>query len=139
MARAKLPKRFNGRKSRIPKRQCGACSNTFEIIYPKKRACSKKCQRRIWRRANPEEYARRRRNGALRRAFGITLAQYDLLLKQQNGKCAICQSAPGKRKLAVDHCHRTFAIRGLLCISCNVLLGVAKDIPERLRVAALYL
>jgi len=44
-------------------------------------------------------------------------------LKAQGGVCAICGKPPGKTRLALDHCHRTGRVRGLLCWSCNVKLG----------------
>lgn len=76
----------------------------------------------------------------LERKFGITVEQYETLFHQQNGTCAICLSAPTlERRLAVDHCHKTKIIRGLLCFSCNSALGHFKDDPNILRKAAVYL
>lgn len=69
-----------------------------------------------------------------------------LELKQvQNNKCAICKKEEhvlhlGKpRELAVDHCHNTGKIRGLLCTNCNKVLGHAKDSIEILTRAIEYL
>jgi len=61
------------------------------------------------------------RAGHLKRKFGITLAQYDELLEQQGGRCAICSKSPDKegQSLAVDHDHNSGEIRGLLCRYCN--------------------
>jgi len=56
--------------------------------------------------------------------YGITLEDYDNLLKEQNNKCAICNKESNKR-LLIDHSHETNKIRGLLCRNCNVLLGHA--------------
>ena len=59
----------------------------------------------------------------------ITKIEYNKMFKAQKGCCAICgrhQSEFGKR-LAVDHNHLTGKIRGLLCNSCNLILGHAKD------------
>jgi hypothetical protein len=44
---------------------------------------------------------------------------YDALLKLQLGGCAICGRPPKKRKLDMDHDHRTMEVRGLLCVRCN--------------------
>jgi len=44
---------------------------------------------------------------------------YDALLKHQGGGCAICGRPPKKRRLDMDHDHRTMEIRGLLCVRCN--------------------
>lgn len=60
------------------------------------------------------------RDAYLRRTYGITEAQYLELLDHQGGACAICgrKPAPGKN-LHVDHNHRSGAVRGLLCMTCN--------------------
>lgn len=93
------------------------------------------------RKLNPMIY--RRRN--LKRDFGISLEQYQDAFVAQGGVCACCHKPEvseraGKRKwLAVDHDHGDNTFRGLLCGSCNNMLGRAKDDPEILRRAAAYL
>ena len=82
---------------------------------------------------------------ALRDSFGLSLDEYEKMLKTQNGKCAICNQPEthqrnGKLKaLAVDHNHKSGAIRGLLCSDCNTGIGKLKDDPSILRLAAQYL
>lgn len=44
---------------------------------------------------------------------------------EQDGKCEICGNT--MIKACVDHCHRTMNIRGLLCVSCNLKLGIIED------------
>lgn len=62
------------------------------------------------------------------KVYGITAAQYDELLRRQGGKCAICRARPKSKRLAVDHDHRSGAVRGLLCSRCNHdLMGSAWD------------
>lgn len=56
--------------------------------------------------------------------FGLTIEKYDKMLHDQNGVCAICSCAPNGTRLAVDHCHSTGAVRGLLCHTCNRHLGI---------------
>ncbi len=56
----------------------------------------------------------------------------------QDGKCAICRIVPS-RTMAVDHCHDTGAIRGLLCSNCNTGIGLLRDNPEILARAIIYL
>lgn len=83
------------------------------------------------------------RKNHLRRTYGLTSEQYDTLLSNQNGKCAICKidtnPARGTSVFTVDHCHNTGTIRGLLCTPCNALLGLAKDSIEILESASQYL
>jgi hypothetical protein len=77
----------------------------------------------------------------LRSRFGVTSKDYDALLAAQGGKCALCESRrPGGRweRFAVDHCHQTGRVRGLLCYGCNVALGRLGDTPERLLRAYQY-
>ena len=65
--------------------------------------------------------------------------EYEQLHTLQNGKCKICDSPSLKRKLAVDHCHDTGNIRGLLCENCNRGLGVFNDNVSTLTKAIQYL
>jgi hypothetical protein len=57
--------------------------------------------------------------------LGLTEDQYAEMAKNQGGVCAICNGPPDTRwkKLAVDHCHKTGRVRGLLCMVCNTMLG----------------
>lgn len=58
--------------------------------------------------------------------FGITADEYHAMNEKQDGVCAICKKL-GRRRLGVDHCHATGKVRGLLCHSCNIALGLLKD------------
>jgi hypothetical protein len=77
--------------------------------------------------------------------YGVSAEDYERRLVDQNGVCAICRRAEtatlkGKVKsLAVDHCHTTKKVRGLLCANCNHGLGKFGDEPALLRAAADYL
>ena len=66
----------------------------------------------------------------LKRCYGLTLNEYNEMLKEQDHKCATCGTteAGGKHgKFMVDHSHNTGKVRGLLCKSCNIALGEIKD------------
>lgn len=91
-----------------------------------------------------KEYYHKKR---LHREYGLSKEQYKLLFDSQKGLCKIC-SNPEKLKnrvqgtplrLAIDHCHNTGLIRGLLCAQCNVGLGNFKDNIELLEKAITYL
>lgn len=73
--------------------------------------------------------------------YGITPEEYESMEKNQSGLCAICGGPPAGRwsRLHVDHDHGTGEVRGLLCFSCNTLLGCAKDDPRILEKAIEYL
>ena len=79
------------------------------------------------------------RDAYYRRKYGITLEQYDLLFEQRAGGCWICGRGPTKRRLHVEHDHKTGRVRGLACWSCNMLLRHAHDNSVILRNAADYL
>lgn len=88
---------------------------------------------------NKEKRKERSHKGNLERSFGLSVEQYEEMLKAQGGVCAICRSRPDKKRLGVGHCHRTGAVRGLLCHSCNVGLGLFKDSAAVLASATTYL
>lgn len=92
-----------------------------------------------------EKYKNWRRNNDFKKKFGISLVDYNNMQEAQNGLCAICSnpetfSLKGTvHSLAVDHCHKTGNIRGLLCRMCNQMLGLAKDDVSILTNAVKYL
>lgn len=83
----------------------------------------------------------RNANRNLVKKYGITQSQYDTILKQQKGKCAICgnKKHPKGRKFAVDHNHDTGEVRGILCGNCNQGIGHLKDDVKLLKRAIKYL
>jgi Autographiviridae endonuclease VII len=85
-----------------------------------------------------EEWRHRTRNHRLKFLYGISIEDYNALLAQQRGACAICRKRPGHR-LFVDHCHTTNKVRRLLCRGCNFGIGYFGDDPRLLRAAAAYL
>lgn len=83
---------------------------------------------------------RKMRDAYYRRSFGITADEFDEMLAQQGGHCAICSRTPDQvASMHVDHCHETGRIRGILCINCNQGLGQFFDDAETLERAAAYL
>jgi hypothetical protein len=70
--------------------------------------------------------------------YGISREQYEAMVARQGGLCAICNTKPEKT-LSVDHCHETGRVRGLLCSSCNSMLGFSHDDPRRLIAGSDYL
>ena len=93
------------------------------------------------RAANPDYYL----SYHLRKKYGVTLEWYRNQFSKQGGVCAICkkpETATIKGKtisMAVDHCHKTHKVRGLLCTACNRGLGLFSDSIEVLESAAKYI
>lgn len=73
------------------------------------------------------------------REFGITEDDYQTMLIQQGGLCAICGGSNGERRLAVDHDHKTGKVRGLICGHCNLGIGLLQDDTSILEKAITYL
>lgn len=88
---------------------------------------------------NKEHICRQTNDRHLFREFGLTRSQYDTMFEARDGLCGICKRSQPEKKLAVDHCHRTGKIRGLLCKHCNMGIGQFGDDPERLIAAATYI
>lgn len=106
--------------------------------YRRRHRASINAHRREWRKNNPEKVLTAR----LREKYRISLDHFKFLLEVQNNRCALC-SAPlhsnlGRNGFVVDHSHQTGKVRGLLCRPCNNVLGQARDNPEVLRKAAIY-
>lgn len=80
---------------------------------------------------------------SIQRLYGLSMSDYNNMLKDQDGKCAICGSSESKtlktEYLDVDHCHKTGKNRGLLCSPCNFGLGSFQDDTNRLVKAIEYL
>lgn len=93
-------------------------------------------QKKEWRRRNPDK----QKSISLKHAFNMTFDEYCNLKEVQNNCCAICQiNEEESGTLCVDHCHKTGTIRGLLCNSCNKMLGFSKDKIDTLNKAIDYL
>lgn len=90
---------------------------------------------KMWRAKNPL----RSKGYDLKKAHGLSLEAYAEMLVAQNAVCAICQKKDKHRSLAVDHCHTTGKVRGLLCTPCNQSLGKMGDSVDRLQSAIRYL
>jgi hypothetical protein len=100
-----------------------------------------KAQAKAWKEANPERKRFADWAGHLRRAYGITPEQYDAMMVEQDGKCAICarpEAESVRGRLAVDHMHCSGKVRSLLCHQCNSGIGMLQDDPSVIYAAAKY-
>lgn len=77
----------------------------------------------------------------IKHRYNLTPDEYNKIFTRQKGRCAICgrHQSEFKKRLYIDHNHRTKIIRGLLCCNCNFILGAAQDDIEILQSAIEYL
>ena len=126
-----------------------AYRKTYIATHPEYRQKARERAGR-WAREHPErikEKARMspkqdpviQRNAHLKCLYGITTPEYEAMLEKQGGVCVICGRPPKTLRLHVDHCHKTKAVRGLLCLRCNMMCGHLHDSPALFRRAADYL
>ena len=76
------------------------------------------------------------------RNTGASAEDYEKFYVKQKGMCKICGVKMGRtryNRLAVDHCHKSGKLRGLLCSNCNTAIGLMKDSTIRLEKAIEYL
>ena len=111
--------------------KCRPCWAAYMREYNIKHPEKMKQRNKDYKLNKPRNY----KNSQLKVSFNITIEQYENLLHKQNFMCAICNKAESVidnrtkkvRNLAVDHCHETNQIRGLLCQKCNQALGLLGD------------
>jgi len=60
------------------------------------------------------------------KTYKITLEDYMHMLDEQKHQCAICKQYPDDERLCVDHDHNTGIVRKLLCMECNLLIGIVE-------------
>lgn len=113
-------------------RPCDFCGEQF---VPAKRRTTRYCSTRCGTAGS-----------RLTKVHGIRGIDVLAMLKDQDGKCAICASEirffttrGDIQGINVDHCHATGKVRALLCGHCNRGLGLFNDDPDRLLAAASYL
>jgi hypothetical protein len=89
------------------------------------------------RRADPDKYYATAKASRIRTKYGLEPEDVERMMKEQDGKCAICQAVLDAT--CIDHCHDTGMIRGLLCTYCNKGLGFFRDNVQSLAAAIVYL
>ncbi len=73
--------------------------------------------------------------------YAIHTPEFVRMVREQHNKCAICGAIGSQESvsLAIDHCHYSGNVRGLLCFNCNTGLGKFKDDVNLLQSAIDYL
>lgn len=114
------------KKSTIPLRyssKCKTCHNKYvrEVWY-KKNSLKQIASNKRWRIKNEAKYVSQR--------LHISIEQAEAFVKAGKCKCEICGDT---EKLHFDHCHSMGKVRGVLCLSCNTLIGRLGDTSEKVK------
>lgn len=121
-----------------------------DVVHGKPRITSwcEPCNKKRTNDLNRARYdPREGRSQHLHYTYGITLEEYEAMLRQQGGVCAICKQPETylhprwktPNNLVVDHNHKTGKIRALLCQHCNRALGLLRDDIEFTKTVLQYL
>lgn len=110
----------------MEKRCTGPCGETKPLDAFSKRAKSKDgrqawCKQCMKERKEQLRSPKQQRAHTLKYLYGLTVEQWDQMLVEQAGRCALCDE-PMKNP-HVDHSHITGEVRGMLCLRCNTMLG----------------
>lgn len=116
--------------------RCKKCQNKYSLKWRDENEENKKKHSEYvkkWKAEHPEHQREWRKRNADKVAnyelkqFGIDYDEYNRIFEKQNGACAICGRNSGKKKLHVDHDHKTGKVRALLCSNCNMSLGLVRE------------
>jgi hypothetical protein len=136
----KLPENAEKRKNKINKQSRNRTNRMMNDAEYAERITKRN---QVWRDKNRDkinDYYKKnksQRKSHLKNTYGITLEQFDEIVSSQNNRCPICDNPT--IEFAVDHCHRTGDIRGIICNYCNSGLGYFKDDIKALEGAIRYL
>lgn len=109
---------------------CVECGKIRCKKYGAENKQNRNARLRAWRKKNPEAARMKDRRAALKKKYGLTIAEADMLKAEFNGRCWICRTA---KAVVIDHCHNTGKVRGSLCHSCNTFLGRVEAIDGLLK------
>lgn len=116
--------------------RCKTCNSVQCRDYGAAAKPKRNARLKAWRKNNPEKASNLDRRRSLKRNYGLSQADVEMMNQRQGGKCLLCGSA---KPLVVDHCHSTGRVRGLLCTPCNTWLGRVEANPGMMERARIYL
>ena len=100
-------------------------SNRIDSMSAFCKSCTNK-KNSEWREANPDKAKESQRGTRRKLEYGLSKEEYNYLINKQEYLCCICKCNIDNGA-AVDHCHSSGKIRGILCRQCNSGLGLFKD------------
>jgi len=118
---------------------CKECNETRPYSFFNKGENYKDGYHTICRECHYKKYGR---EWHFKKTYGIDIEDFNIMRRQQDYKCACCgthENEVTRKRLFIDHNHKTGEVRALLCHSCNVSLGLLKEDPERIASLLSYL
>ena len=121
---------------------CNICGETKPLtdyykVIKNKRHYHGKCKKCYVKKQQERYDPVVQRDKNLKYLYGIGLTEYNQMLEEQGGCCAICKSSDPKGRKSgrggavenfyVDHNHKTGEVRGLLCNICNRTMGYLNE------------
>ena len=127
--------------SKGPRGNCKICANKIHNAYVAENKDILNATRRKKYHKNTDGLKDKIRAASYRYRYGFTPEEYQKMSKKQKNKCGICKldQDDHKRRFAVDHCHKTNTVRGLLCEKCNRGIGFFDDDISKMKFAIRYL
>jgi hypothetical protein len=126
------------------KKYCKECKTQIrQKYYPEKRReayINSVEEAKIYYELNKDHIKKRSRNYIIKTKYGLSAEDYNRLLKEQEYKCKICGiNLKDGNRTHIDHNHTTNKLRGILCLNCNVGIGMFKENKNLLKEAIKYL
>ena len=129
-------KRLEFRKTH--REEINAYQREYRRTHPEKiKTISKK-----YTNTHKNEIKIRSKKWSLKTKYGLSITEFDNLLLSQDNRCAICKEPldlQNPKNVNIDHNHLTGKVRGILCLKCNVAIGLLRDNPEYVYNAYKYL
>lgn len=138
---AENPEKYKEKSKKWREENRDRCKE-LQKAYSEKHREEIRARSAAWYQQNKEKARAQTRERKLKK-YGITQAQYEEMARRQGFKCAICQCkmeiGGAEKEAYIDHDHKTGKVRGLLCMKCNSMLGMAEDNIDTLKNAIEYL
>jgi Recombination endonuclease VII len=62
---------------------------------------------------------------SIKRLYGVSIEEYEAMVAAQDNRCYLCGRRQVRKRLAIDHDHRTGIRRDILCQVCNrTVIGI---------------
>lgn len=117
-------KKPNSRTGRCSK--CKQCHNEYvRTVWYKKNQEKQKEASRKWKDKNPAK--------VLAASLRISIEEAEKFIQKGKSNCDLCGASAS---LHFDHCHETGKARGVLCLSCNTLMGRMGDNSNDIKLKA---